>query len=126
MGALDLMVDGLADIVQQTATLREHHVAAELRRHRAREMRDLDGVVEHILPIARAIAQAPEELHELRMQAMDARIERRLLARLLDAHIDFALCLLHHFLDAGRVDAPILDELLECDASHFAAHRIEA
>ena len=57
MRTLDLMVDGFADVMQQAAALREHDVAAELGRHRAREMRDLDGVVEHVLAVRRAIAQ---------------------------------------------------------------------
>ena len=60
------------------------------------------------------------------MQAVDARVERRLLAGLLDAEVDFALRFLDHFLDACRMDAAVLDELFERDARDLAAHRIEA
>ena len=60
------------------------------------------------------------------MESVDARLERRLLAGFLDALVDFAFRLLDHLLDAGRMDAAVLDELLERNASDFAAHRVEA
>ena len=125
MRSLDLVINRLAHIVQQTAALCEHHVSADLRCHDAGEMSDLDRVVEHVLSVARAIAQTSEELHKLGMKPVYARFKRRLLARFLDALVNLALRLLDHLLDARRMDAPIRHELLQCDASHFAAHRVE-
>ena len=53
VGALDLVVDGLADVVQQTAHLRDLDVRADLGGDRGREPARLDDVVEHVLPVAR-------------------------------------------------------------------------
>ena len=126
MRPLDLVVDGLADIVEQAAALREHDITAELGCHDAGEVRDLDGMIEHVLAVARAVAQAAEQSDELRMESVDTRLECRLFASFLDALVDFALRLLDHLLDARRMDAAILDELLECDARDLTAHRVEA
>ena len=57
---------------------------------------------------------------------MHAGIERRLLPGLLDPLIDLAPCFVYHFLNAGRMNAPVGDELLQSDAGHFSAHRIKA
>ena len=43
MAALDLMVNGLADIVQQTRALCDVHIDAQLCSHKAGEVGDLDG-----------------------------------------------------------------------------------
>ena len=72
MRPLDLVVDGLADIVEQAAALREHDITAELGCHDAGEVRDLDGMIEHVLAVARAVAQATEQSDELRMESVDA------------------------------------------------------
>ena len=58
MRALDLVVDGLADVVQQACALGQLDVRAQLRRHDARQMADLDGMAQHVLAIAGAIAHA--------------------------------------------------------------------
>ena len=124
--ALNLTVDGLADIVQQAATLGQRDITTQLRRHDTSQMGNLDRMIEDVLPIARAIAQAAEHLHEFRMDAVDARIKRSLLTSLFDALVDFAFGLLDHLLDAGRMDAAILDQFLQGNAGHLAAHRIKA
>ena len=45
MGALEFMVQGLADIVQQAGALGSLHIGAQLRGHHAGDMADLDGVL---------------------------------------------------------------------------------
>ncbi len=116
----------LADIMQQTAALRQHHINAKLCSHDACQMGNLDGVVEHILSVARAIAQAAQKLHQFRMNAMDTGLESSLFTGLLDSLLHFTARLLYHFLNARRMDTPVHDELLQCDPRDLAAHRIES
>lgn len=60
--AFHLVIDGLADVVEQTRALGELHIRAQLRRHQTGQMADLDAVLEHVLAVARAIAHAAEQL----------------------------------------------------------------
>ena len=69
---LDLVVDGLAEVVQQAGALRELDVDAELGGHDAGEVADLERVLEHVLAVARAELQAAERADELGVQAVDA------------------------------------------------------
>ena len=125
MRPLDLVADRLADIVQQAAAFGEHDITFELCRHQPGQMRHLDRVRKHILPIARTVAHASEQTNQLRMDAVNARLERRLLPRFLNPLIDLAARLLDHLFDACGMDAPVLDQLLKCNARNLAAHRIE-
>ena len=58
--AVDLVVDGLADVVQQAGAAGDLGVGAELVGHDAGQVGDLDGVVEHVLAVARAELEAAE------------------------------------------------------------------
>src|SRR5688500_6167349 len=116
----------LADVVQERASLRHRDVEPELRRHDPREECHFLRMGEDILAIARAPLHAPDALDELRVEAGYASFVRGLFAGLDDPGVDFPTRLVDDFLDAPRVNAPIGDELLECDSRHLAAHRIEA
>ena len=48
----DLVIDGLADVVQQPAHLGRQHVGADLAGDDAGETRGLDRVLEHVLAVA--------------------------------------------------------------------------
>ena len=74
--ALGFMVDGLADIVQKTGALGKLYVGAELGGHNAGQMADLDGVLEHVLTVAGAIAHAAQELDQLAMDAVHDRFRK--------------------------------------------------
>ena len=126
VAALDLVVDGLADIVQEAGALGGGHVDAELGSEQAGNVRNLDGVVEHILAVTGAVLHAAEQLDELGMQAVDVCLENGALALGLDGGVDLLLGLGDHFLDAGGVDASVLNELFERDARDFAPHGVEA
>ena len=109
MRAVDLVVDRLADVVQQAGALGDLDVGAELGGHDAGEVRDLDGVVEHVLAVAGAVLEAPEDPDELGRHAVDVGVEAGLLAGLLDGRLDLGLRLAVHLLDARRVDAAVGD-----------------
>ena len=83
-------------------------------------------MVEHILAVTGAVLHAAEQLDKLGMQAVDVRLENGALALGLDGGVDLLLGLGDHFLDAGGMDAAVLNELFERDARDFAPHGIEA
>ena len=60
------------------------------------------------------------------MQAVDAGLKDRLLARLAHLRVDLLAGLFHHFLDAGRVDAAVGNELFQGDAGDFPPDGIKA
>ena len=61
VGPLHLVVDGLADVVQQAAHLGDLHVRADLGRDDGGQARRLHHVLEHVLAVAGAISQAAEQ-----------------------------------------------------------------
>ena len=89
-------------------------------------MRDLDGVVEHVLAVARAVLHPAQELDDLRVQTVDVRLEGRALALRLYRGVDLALGLGDHLLDARRVDAAVLNELLKRNPRDLTPHGVEA
>jgi len=125
MGTFDLMRHRLAEIVQEGGPLHGLDAGLELGRHHAREVDHLEGVLEHVLAIARAIPQATHDLDELGMQLAAVRLEDRLLACLDDVLLELGLRLVIHLLDPGRVDATVLDQLSERDLGHLAADAVE-
>ena len=82
-------------------------------------------MLEYVLTVAGAVAQAAEDLDELGIEPVDTDLEGRAFAGLLDAGLDLRLGLFDHFLDAGRMDPAVADEALERDAGHLAADGIE-
>jgi hypothetical protein len=126
VGALMLVREHLAHIVQQRAALGHRRVETELPGHDAGQVRHFLGMLQDVLPVARAIVHAPDELHELCVQSVCADFVRRLLAHFLDGRFDFLARLGHHFFDAARMDAPVGHQLLQRQSRDFASHRIEA
>ena len=71
MGALHLVVDGLAQVVEQSGPLGLGHVGADLGGQQAGDVGDLDGVVEHVLAVAGAVVHPAQQLDQLGVQAVD-------------------------------------------------------
>jgi len=82
MRALDVMVDCLAQVVQQAGALGSHNVQAKLGSHHATQIRDLEGVLKHVLTKRGTVAQGTKGLDDLGVQIVDAGIEGSLLASL--------------------------------------------
>ena len=125
MRALDLVGHRLADVVQERGALRGLHARAELGRHDPGEVHDLERVLEDVLAVARPVAQPAEDLDELLVELAAVRLEDRLLARLADVILELRLREVVHLLDPRRVDAPVLDQLLERHPRHLAAEPVE-
>ena len=125
MRALDLVRDRLPDVVQDRGALRRLHVRVELGRHQPDQVDDLERVLEHVLPVARPVVETAEQLDDLLVELAAVGLEDRLLARLDDVLLDLGLGLVVHLLDAGRLDAAVLDELEQRDLRDLAADRVE-
>ena len=125
MRAVDLVADGLADVVEQRGALRRLHAGLELGGHDPAEVDDLEGVLEDVLPVARAVAEPAEHPHELLVELAAVRLEHRLLARLQDVLLELRFRLVVHLLDPRGMDATVLDELVERHAGGLAAKRVE-
>jgi hypothetical protein len=65
VAALDLVVDGLAKVVEQSGALGGGDVHAQLGGDKAGDVGDLDGVAEHVLAVAGAVFHAAEQLDQL-------------------------------------------------------------
>src|SRR5439155_5098297 len=124
--ALDLVVDRLADVVQQTRSLHGLHVVAALAREHARDVRDLDGVSQNVLAVRRAEVQPAEVLHEIGVEAGDPDLVDGGLGGLLHDLVDLGLRLRDHLLDARGVDAPVDEESLEGALRDLTADRVES
>ena len=124
--ALDLVRDGLADVVQQRGAAGGLGRGAELVGHHRRQVGALDRVGEHVLAVAGAELQAAEEAHQLGVEAADVGVEAGLLARLDHVALELGLGLVVGLLDPRRVDAPVLQQLLERHAGDLAPHAVEA
>src|SRR5688572_29437538 len=65
--AFDLVIDGLADVMQRSPARGSAHAQTPSTRHEADNVRDLHGVMENILRKAVAKLEAPEQLHDFGM-----------------------------------------------------------
>ena len=84
VAALDLVVGGLADVVQQAAPPGQVAVQADLFGHHAGQKRHLDRVPQHVLAVAGAELQPAEQLDDLLVQARHVGLLGGLLADLAD------------------------------------------
>jgi len=113
VSAFVLVGENLADVVQQRAPTRHGYVEPKLRRHDPRQPRHFLGVIQNVLTVTRAPTHTPNQLYELRMQAMNAAFVGGLFTCLDDRRVDFQARLVHNLLDAARMDAAIGYQLLE-------------
>ncbi len=67
MAAFLFVVDGFADVVQQTTATTEFGIEAHVGSHRAAEERDLLRMLQHILPVAGAPLELAQQTQDLRM-----------------------------------------------------------
>ena len=126
VGAFHLVVDGLAQVVKQARALGHSDVGADLSSQQSGHVAHLNGVVQHVLAVAGAVFHAAQELDELGVEAVDVGLEHSPLALGLDGGVHLPLGLLHHLLNAGGVDAAVLDELFQRQPGDLPAHRVEA
>src|SRR5271166_1829751 len=79
---------------------------------------------QHVLRIAVAVLEHPDEFHEFGMNTMNSDLENRFLAGFADRLFNFLLGFAHNLLDAPRMDSAVRDQPFERDAGDLAANRI--
>ena len=107
------------------ARLARVDVETELGGHHARELRDFNGVLVHVLAVAGTVLEPAEQLDQLGVQAEDAHFEHGGLAVFLDLLVQLFADLFYRLFDAGGVDAAVADQLFEGEAGDFAADGVE-
>ena len=122
---LGIFLADLADIVQQAGALGRFGIEAQFRGHRGADIGHLAGVLQQVLSIGTAVLHAADQADKLRMQAMDAQIDASALASLHDLIVQLLAHLFDHLFDAGRMDTAVGHQLMQGQAGHFAANRIE-
>ena len=122
----DLVVDGLADVVQETGALHRLRVVTGLGREHPGDVGNFDRVTQHVLAVRRAEVQAAKELHEIRIEPADSDLIDRRFRRLLHDLVDLGASPADHLLDSRGMDASIDEEALEGALRDLAADRVEA
>ena len=89
-------------------------------------MRYFNGMLQCILTIAGTELHSSQELHQLRMNSMDANLENGCLAFLADHGLHFLLRLFYHLFDTCRMNTSVHDELFQRNPCHFAANGVKA
>ena len=83
-------------------------------------------MVQHVLAVGGTVLLAAQDLDELRVQVVHTGLVAGPLALLPDGAVYLLPGLLHHVLDAGGVDAPVYDQLLQSQSGNLPADGIEA
>ena len=78
-------------------------------------------MLKHVLREARAVLELTEQTDDVGMNAVNAGVEGGLFAHFADLHFEFLLALMNHVLDAGGMDAAVLDEAFKSHAGHLTA-----
>ena len=125
MRALDLVRHRLAEVVEERRPFRGLRRRLDLRRHHPCELHDFERVLEHVLAVARAVAEPAEDLHELLVEIAAVRLEDSLLAGLPDVLVELGLREVVHLLDPRRMDPAVLDQLQQRHACDLAADAVE-
>ncbi len=124
--ALDLVVDRLADVVEEPAHLRGHHVRSDFGRDGRGDGGCLDRVLEHVLAVAGPELEAPQQLDDVAREPGHAGIVGRLLAGLTNHEVHFGPGLGDDFLDPAGMDPAVAHELRQRDPRDLAPDGIEA
>ena len=80
VAALHLMVDGLAEVMQQACALGQRHIDAQLAGQQTGDVCNLNGVVQDVLAVGSTVFLTAQQFDELRVQIVDARLKRGALA----------------------------------------------
>ena len=126
VGAGDLVGQGLANIVQQPPHLGHLDVGPGLGSQHPGQKSDLNGMLQHVFAIAVTIFELPQQPDQLPVQTADANVEGGLFAGLHNRLVNFVVGAVHHVLDAGRLYAPVGDQLFQRQPGDFPSHRVEA
>ncbi len=126
VGALVVVGQHLADVVQQAAPLGELDIEVEFRRHHPGNPGDFLRVLVDVLPVGRPIPHPPDQLDHFGMEPVDARLVGRLLAQFDQLLLQLLLDLFDDLFDPPGMNPPVGNQRFERAPSDFAANRVEA
>jgi len=126
VGALHLVIDGLADVMQEPGAFGEADVQAQLGRHQTRQLRDFDRMVEDVLRIAVTEVEAAEELDQVGAQGRQAGLSHGFVAEAEDGLVHFLGDLRHNLLDARWMNPAVLNQPHHGLARNLAADGVKA
>ena len=125
MAALDLMIQCLADIMQQTGTACHGHIHTHLACQQAGHPCHLHAVGQGVLAKAGAVLQPADQLDQVRVQTMDAQLHHGALALALHLQLQFVAALSTvSSMRAGWM-RPSPDQAFQRHAGHLAAGLVE-
>ena len=111
--------------MKQSADLGHFDVGAYLGRYHGRYVRHLEGVLQHVFAVTVPELKLAQQSDDLGIQASDSRVEDGFFARLPDRGLDLLFRPLHHVFDAGRVYAPVRNQLGHRYPGGLASDRVE-
>ncbi len=125
MRAFLLPVERFPDVVQKARALCQFHIRAELSGQDTGKIGNVDGMLQDILSVARAIFEAPQNFDELRMHAAHAASEDRLLAGFANGPLHFFRRLGDDLFNPRRVNTTVSNQIFQRQPRNFTPHRIE-
>ena len=126
VGALHLVGQGLAYVVQETADFGNLYVDSHLGGEHPGQQGYLHAVLEDVLSVAVAVLQPAQELDQLRVHAAHTGLEYSFLSLLADVFLHLLSGLLHHFLYASGMDPTIRYELGDGLPRHLPPDGVKA
>ena len=121
VAALDLVVEGLADVMQQAGAAGHGDVDPQFAGQQPGQPGHLHAVGQSVLAKAGAVLEPADQLDQVGVQAVDAKLHDSPLAFPLHLQLQLAAALFHRLLDAGGVDTAVADQPLQGHAGHLAA-----
>src|ERR1700719_3321745 len=122
---VDVVLDSLADVVEQRRFLGNLLIEADLRGDHARERSGVLTVGQHVVAVRVAIAQRAEQPGKLGVDVGQPDVLAGLLTLVLDLLRQLVARLDDHLLDARRVDTSVAEQPLERGPGDLAANRVE-
>ena len=101
-------------------------IQPELGRHHPGDVRRLDQVLQHVLPVRRPVPQQAHRPDQLRVQVGDPDLRHRVLGGPLAQLGHLALAAFVDLLDPARVDPPVEYQRIQRQPRGLPAYRIEA
>ena len=126
MGAFHIVGERLSDVVQKTCPTCQRCVHTQLLRHNTGEDSHLNGVLQDVLTVACPVAQTSQQAHQIGIDTVNVDLKCCAFASLLEGGVHVLLGFFHHFLNAGRVDASVRDELFQRQPGNLAADGVKA
>ena len=125
VGQVGILFRNLADIVQQAGPFGDSGIQTQFGGHDGADVGHLAGVLEKVLPVGRTVFHPADQADQLHAEPVDAQVDAGAFAGFQDFLFQLLLHLGDDFFDAGRMDAAVDDQLVQGQAGHFAAHRVE-